>query len=178
MIIDFTTPFQPTPTAPEWLFQTTAGFDFPEITEEFTGLPFLSTPQPINSVITEPTQPVEQPKPNPDGLDWITALENYSESDQTDKNPTIIDDNSVAVLIPVPNKSTTSSPVITSTSTTTTTISSTSTTSTITSTTMSSTTNSSTTTSSSTTTTTSSSMSPLETTAVVESFPDTTSLSM
>ena len=190
MIIDFTTPFQLTPTAPEWLFQTTVGFDFPEITEDFTGLPFLSTPQPINSVITEPTQPVEQPKPNPDGLDWITALENYSESDQTDENPTIIDDNSVAVLIPVPNKSTTSSPVISSTSTTTTTISSTSTTSTTTSTTMSSTTNSSTTTSStttistksnsitttstSTTTTTSSSMSPLETTAVVESFPDTT----
>merc|ERR1719208_477271 len=190
MIIDFTTPFQLTPTVPEWLFQTTVGFDFPEITEDFTGLPFLSTPQPINSVITEPTQPEEQPKPNPDAFDWINALENYSESDQTDENPTIIDDNSVAVLIPVPNKSTTSSPVITSTSTTTTSISSTSTTSTTTSTTLISTTNSSTTTSStttistksnsitttstSTTTTTSSFRSPSETTAVVESFPDTT----
>ena len=190
MIIDFTTPFQLTPTAPEWLFQSTASFDFPEITEDFTGLPFLSTPQPINSVITEPTQPVEQPKPNPDAFDWINALENYSESEQTDENPTIIDDNSVAVLIPVPNKSTTSSPVISSTSTTTTSISSTSTTSTTTSTALSSTTNSSTTTSSittistksnsitttsaSTTTTTSSFMSPSETTAVVESFPYTT----
>merc|ERR1711990_956820 len=110
------------------LFKTTASFDFPEITEDFTGLPFLTTPQPII------TNSVEQPKQNPDAFDQdaftnaienaIKALENNSESDKTDENPTIIDDNSVAVLIPVPNKSTTSSPVITSTSTTTTSITS------------------------------------------------------
>ena len=126
MIFDFTTPFQQTPTVPEWLFQTTADFGLPEITEDFTGLPFLTTPQP------ESNQVVEKPDQNPDGFDQdaftnaienaIKALENQSsngKTDETDNNPTVIDENSVAVLIPVPNKSTTSSPLITSTSTTT-----------------------------------------------------------
>ena len=131
MIIDFTTPFQQTPTVPEWLFQTTANFDLQEITEDFTGLPFLTTPQPGTP---EKTKAVEKPNPNPDAFDQdaftnaienaIKALENQNSSDgesdetgKTDEDP-IIDENSVAVLIPVPNKSTTSSPVITSTSTT------------------------------------------------------------
>merc|ERR1711953_1632904 len=182
MIIDFfTTPFELTPTAPDWLFKTTASFDFPEITEDFTGLPFLTSPQPII------TNSVEQPKQNPDAFDQdaftnaienaIKALENNSESDKTDENPTIIDDNSVAVLIPVPNKSTTSSPVITSTSTTTTSSSTTTSTTTNSSTIAISTTTTSSTlksTSTATSTTTSSSMSPPDTTAVVEPFSLTT----
>lgn len=202
MIMDFTTPFQLSPTVPEWLFKTTASFGLPEITEEFTGLPFLTTPQPnINSM----KNPTEQPKveePNPDSFDQdaftnaienaIKALENNNnqpietdETDETDKNP-IIDDNSVAVLIPVPNKSTTSSPVTTSTSTRTTTTaagvpttSSTSSSTTRISTTLNTSTIRITTTNSSTatktpTTTSTSSLSPLDTTAVVETFPLTT----
>ena len=203
-IIEFTTPFQFTPTVPEWLFQTTNSLDFPEFsTEDFTGIPFSTTPQP-----TQPTQPIEKPNKSPDAFDkdaFANAIENAvkaiednqsSEADNNNNNnPAIIDDNSVAVLIPVPNKSTTSSPVITSTSASTTTFSSTSATSTTASTTSSSTTSTSTTSSSTTsiittkistkstsTTTTStstiatssSSMSPSETTVVVASLPDTT----
>lgn len=210
MIMDFTTPFQLSPTVPEWLFKTTASFGLPEITEEFTGLPFLTTPQPnINSMNNPPT---EQPKVEEPNLDQafdqdaftnaienaIKALENNNnqpiETDETDKNP-IIDDNSVAVLIPVPNKSTTSSPVTTSTSTrTTTTAAGVPTTSTTTSSTSSSTTRISTTLNTSTktnirtieistttktlttstSTTTTSSLSPSDTTAVEETFPLTT----
>lgn len=151
MMIDInTTPVQPLPTqtVPNWLFQTTANaFDF-FTTAQFTGLPFVTTASEATDSIKEDGSP-DPIRPNP--IDLFDQLDAFSKgieefnnavdnkpADQPADQPAPINENNVAVLIPVPNKSTTSSPITTSTSTTT--RSSTTTSSTLTSSTSSSTT--------------------------------------